>query len=338
MHAASIANRKWLKKRPRKIKKDFFKVPSPPIAGIPIFTTLTAGVVRSLALAEGFLMDAHPVYSKWRTTATRPKCCSAARPPFPSSPVRGEGSSRCRPVKLPLANCQLSLLCLAAIGCSRQANAVHLAVSSANQPRALPTMRSLNPRRVRSLRSLIAKCLLPSAIQMLLCVGAVGCKRALHDQDRSGLTSGQAKLASDALSNGRGLPVVQFLGRAWNSTPAQRIDIGLMYAGDSVSRAFVIKNGSNSLLTLNRCTASCDCCTITGFPLEIESGGEAVLVTHIDGSREKRFSGELGIEVIGFDGQSEQLRLEIDLRVILTNGKGAKRTDLQLKGLPEESA
>jgi hypothetical protein len=87
-------------------------------------------------------MDAHQVPSKWRTAAASPKCRLVPRPPFRPSPVLGEGlpavsvsnggegSSRCRPVKLPLATFQLSVLCLTALGCSKLVDANTLNANS----------------------------------------------------------------------------------------------------------------------------------------------------------------------------------------------------------------
>jgi hypothetical protein len=97
--------------------------------------------------------------------------------------------------------------------------------------------------------------------------------------------------------------------------PVQRVELGTLRRGEQLHRTIMLSNRTSKLATIDRFEISCDCLTITALPVEIPPAAEHRLEFAIDETRDTQFAGDLGVDVIGYNGSRLILRAQVCLSV-----------------------
>lgn len=138
-----------------------------------------------------------------------------------------------------------------------------------------------------------------------------GCSQVSGQSEEAAVSKGAGAVSSDDIARLQVLPADTTTG----DMPVQRIDLGSIRQGASVSRTVIIENRTLEPVTIDRFESSCECLTLSALPLTVSPHGSAPIRVAADESREPEFHGDLAIDVSAFAAGSLLMRFQAYLSV-----------------------
>jgi len=86
-----------------------------------------------------------------------------------------------------------------------------------------------------------------------------------------------------------------------------RIDLGALQPATSLTHVVRVRNSSNTDAHLTGFRTSCECATIVPSHLSVKAGSDELCELIVDMRNEPNFTGQLGIEVDGYDESAKTI-------------------------------
>jgi hypothetical protein len=105
-----------------------------------------------------------------------------------------------------------------------------------------------------------------------------------------------------------------------------RIDLGTALLDDVLRREISLTNPDHHAVDLVRFRSSCECASISPGEITVPAGGQGAVELMVDLAREGNFTGQLGIEIDGYDSQENvvfRLLALLDVRPAETGAQHA---------------